>query len=267
MMERSKVVNLNVNNFVSINSKGQDQNMRQQEIIDSIALEMRVPVTIMKSNIQLLKKCCKGSENPFVDESFALCEDSVDNILRFINCVSFLSDTGNGQLKLKKRSFNLNLFIDQVIEELQQSNFDASRIHVEMAISDLYIITDKYLLTRILINLLVNALKFSQSIIELFVSTADNQLTLVVRDYGIGIPEEELREVFNPFVRASNVKMINGTGLGLSIIVKAVDCLEGELYVSSKVGKGTEFKVIIPLGPIFEPKPIVKKTSYLIPQF
>jgi len=266
-MESSNNVYLNKNDFVSISSKGQDQNMRQKEIIDSLALEMRVPVTIMKSNIQLLKKCCIGSDNPFVEESFLLCEDSVDNILRFINCVSFLSDMGHGQLKLKKRSFNVNLFIDQVIEELQQSNFDASRIHVELAITDLYIITDKYLLNRILINLLVNALKFSQSAVEVFISQVDNQLTLLVRDCGIGIPEEEIRAVFNPFARASNVKMINGTGLGLSIIVKAVDCLEGELYVSSKVGEGTEFKVIIPLEPIVELNPMIKKTTYLIPQF
>ena len=266
-MERPNSLYFNKNDFVSINTNGKDQNKRQQEIIDSIALELRMPVTIMKSNIQLLKQCCNGSDHSCVEESFLLCEDSVDNILRFINCVSFLSDTNQGKPILKKLSFNLNSFLHQVMEEIRQSNLEESRVNVHIDVSGKHIITDKYLLNRILINLLVNALKFSRSIVELIVSVTNNQLTVMVRDYGIGIPEEEIREVFNPFVRASNVKMICGTGLGLSIIAKAVDYLDGTVYVSSTVGKGTEFKVIIPLQPIVEMKSEIKKTAYMIPQF
>ena len=258
-MERPNSVYLNKNYFVSISPNGKDQNKRQQEIIDSIAFELRIPVTIMKSNIQLLKKRCNVSDHSGVEESFLLCEDSVDNILRFINCVSFLSDTNQGKPILKKLSFNLASFLHQVIEELRQSNLDGSRINVHIDVSGNHIITDKYLLNTILVNLLVNALKFSRSIVELIASVTNNQLTVQVRDYGIGIPEEELREVFNPFIRASNVKMISGTGLGLSLIAKAVEYLDGAVYVNSVVGKGTEFKVVIPLEPLIEMKTKVKK--------
>lgn len=266
-MESSSIMSFNQKEFVSISANAKSINTRQHEILDSIAFELRTPVTVMKSNIQLLKKCCIGSGNPFVEESFLMCEDSVDNILRFINCVSFLSDTDQGRLKLKKLNFNLDLFIDQVLEELLQSNFDTKRIQVDKAVSDLSIITDKYLLNRILINLLVNALKFSSSTVELFISEINNQLTLIVRDDGIGIPEEEIRDIFHPFVRASNVKMIRGTGLGLSIVSKVVECLEGSVYVNSSIGKGTEFMVIIPYETTMEVNPEVKRSSDLIPQF
>jgi len=266
-MELPNSVYLKKNDFVSISTNAKDQNKRYQEIIDSIAFELRIPVTIMKSNIQLLKKRCNGSDNSYVEESFLLCEDSVDNILRFINCVSFLSDMGNGRPKLKKISFNLTSFLHQVMEELRQSNLDVSRVNIHIAVSGSNIITDKYLLNRILINLLMNALKFSRSMVELNILELENQLTLNVRDYGIGIPEEEIREVFNPFVRASNVKMISGTGLGLSIITKAVDCLDGTVYVNSMVGKGTEFKIIIPLAPVIEMKLKAQKITSLIPQY
>lgn len=266
-MESTKLMYFNQKEFVSISANAKSRNKHQHEILDSIALELRTPITIMKSNIQLLKKCCIGSGNPFVEESFLMCEDSVDNILRFINCVSFLSDTDHEKLKLKKLSFNLDLFIDQVLEELLQSNFDVKRIQVDKALSDMFIITDKYLLNRIFINLLANALKFSRSTVELFISEINNQLTLIVRDYGIGIPEEEIRAVFHPFVRASNVKMISGTGLGLSIVTKAVECLEGSVYVSSRVGKGTEFMVVIPFETSMEVNQEVKRSIDLIPQF
>ena len=265
-MEGAGTIYFNRSNFVSVIANGKSQNTRQKEIINIIAMELLTPVTVMKANIQLLKKCCIGTGIPFVEESFLMCEDSVDNILRFINCVSFLSDTDQGKVKLKKLRFNLNSFIDQIREELQKSNFEVSRIQVDIAVSGSQIITDKYLLNRIILNLLANALKFSRSTVELFVSTADNQLTVVVRDYGIGIPEEEITEVFNPFIRASNVKMINGTGLGLSIISKAVECLEGSIYVNSIVGQGTEMKVIIPVESLLKLNTQVIKSNHLIPQ-
>jgi signal transduction histidine kinase len=94
----------------------------------------------------------------------------------------------------------------------------------------------------------VNALKFSRTRVELSISELNNRLILEVRDYGIGIPEQEFANVFNPFVRASNAKMINGTGLGLSIVSRAVDCLEGSICVNSILGKGTDFKIVIPIG-------------------
>ena len=266
-MENAGIVPLNQEYFVSIIATGKSQNMHQNEIINSIARELRTPVAVMKSNIQLLKKNCTGNEHCFVEESFSLCEDSVDNILQFINCVSFLSDTDQDKPILKKLSFDLSSFFHQVMGELRQSNLDVSRINVHIDVPGIHIIADKYLLNRILINLLVNALKFSGSIVEVFVSATNNQLTVRVRDYGIGIPEEEIREVFNPFVRARNVKMISGTGLGLSIVSKAVECLEGAVYVSSIVGKGTEFKVIIPLEPVLKINSKVKKSNHPILQF
>lgn len=265
-MENADMLHLNRRNAVSLTDNTKGQNERQNKIIHSIAMELRTPVTVMKSNIQLLKKFCRGIEQSFVEESFSLCEDSVDNILRFIDCVKFLSDADQGKFEVKKIRFNVGSFISQMMEELNHSNFDVTRIHVQIAVSTNHIITDKYLLNRIMINLLGNALKFSPSIIELFVSQTNHQLTVLVRDYGIGIPAEEIAEIFNPFVRASNVKMISGTGLGLSIVSKSVTCLEGAVSVSSMEGKGAEFKVVIPLEPDLKRSMQGKKSNQLIPQ-
>lgn len=265
-MESASSVYLNTKDFVSISAQGKSPSRRPNEIINLIALELRGPVTVMKSNIQLLKKFCRGNDQSIVEESFSMCEESVDNILRFINCMKFLSDTDQGKLELKKERLNVHSFINQVKEELRQSNYDVSRIQVDISVSGRQIITDKYLLNRILINLLVNGLKFSRSTVELVIWESNNQLSVVVRDRGIGIPEEEITAIFNPFIRASNVEMISGTGLGLSIVSKAVDFLEGDLYVNSKMGKGTEFKVIIPVESVLKMNAPFKKINQLIGQ-
>lgn len=246
-MDRSNNIYLKRKKYVAVSTQGINQHSRQQQIISSIDFELRIPMAVMKSNIQLLKKFCKTDNKSHVEESYLLCEDAIDDILRFTSCINFLNEINQNALKVKTRRFKLNTFIYQVMEELQQSKYDISRIQVNIAVPDLTISTDKYLLNRILINLLLNALKFSTTSVELFISMINNQMTVAIRDYGIGIPKDEITTIFSPFVRASNVKMIKGTGLGLSIVSKAVECLKGTIYVSSVINKGSEFVFIIPV--------------------
>lgn len=234
-------------NYISIGAMGNDHQSGQQQIINSIDFELRIPIAVMRSNIQLLKKFCKADSHSHIEESFLFCEEAIDDMLRFASCINFLNEANHNAIKVKNKRFKLNAFISQVIKELGQSNYDVSRIGVNMESSDLTIMTDKYLLNKILINLLVNALKFSVSSVELFVSVIKNKLTITVRDYGIGIPKDEIATIISPFMRASNVKMIKGTGLGLSIVSKSVEYLNGSIYVDSDLNKGSEFMFIIPV--------------------
>jgi len=101
----------------------------------------------------------------------------------------------------------------------------------------------------VLINLLTNGIKFSPNTDELLMNLYcdEGKLFLTVRDSGIGIPPEDLKNLFASFSRASNSDAIEGTGLGLSIVKKAVDLLHGTISVKSTLGKGTTFDVVIPV--------------------
>lgn len=72
-----------------------------------------------------------------------------------------------------------------------------------------------------------------------------------VRDEGIGIPENEIEMIFEPFIRGKSADTIHGTGLGLSIVKKAVELLNGTIQVDSTVGKGSVFTVMIPRQMVF----------------
>jgi signal transduction histidine kinase len=103
----------------------------------------------------------------------------------------------------------------------------------------------------ILQNLLVNAAKYSSRTAEIEVTLTfePEQMTLQVRDHGIGIPPEDQKRLFEPFYRAGNVGKTQGTGLGLAIVKSAVDLHSGTIQVESVSGAGTTFTITLPLTP------------------
>ena len=114
---------------------------------------------------------------------------------------------------------------------------------------------DERLLRHILNNLLSNAVKYSPpgSEVTLCLARRDEQAAIEIQDRGIGIPVEDQPRMFESFHRASNVENRPGTGLGLAIVKKAVELHGGEISLSSAVGSGTRFTVILPLRPIKQP--------------
>ncbi len=243
--------------YLYINSDSDIIENTKNPIFNAITFELSSPITIIQSNIQLLKRFCNHPDKMLLDETFSFNEESIENIMGFIGKINFLCTSDQSSLKLKPGWFSLHSLIKQVYAEIKQLNLDVSRIKLNYPDQNCRIFSDKYLCNRILVNLLSNALKFSGQEVELFISSSDDELSIVVRDSGIGIPENQLKEVFSPFVRGCNVKMISGSGLGLSIVAKAIKSLGGSLVLNSECGKGTEFKVRIPSDVLSEAKAMI----------
>ncbi|HYS52053.1 MAG TPA: ATP-binding protein, partial [Burkholderiales bacterium] len=114
---------------------------------------------------------------------------------------------------------------------------------------------DERLLRHILNNLLSNAVKYSPpgSEVTFSLSRHDEKAAIEIQDRGIGIPLEDQPRMFESFHRASNVENRPGTGLGLAIVKKAVELHGGEIGLTSAVGSGTRFTVMIPLRPVEQP--------------
>jgi len=108
--------------------------------------------------------------------------------------------------------------------------------------------SDRKILKNILINLISNAIKYSDDdgIIKYAMKVNQKNIEISISDNGIGIPDEDQKHLFDRFFRASNVINIEGTGLGLNIVKKYVEILDGEISFQSKLYEGTTFMVIIP---------------------
>jgi signal transduction histidine kinase len=111
------------------------------------------------------------------------------------------------------------------------------------------VILDKKLMRQIINNLVSNAVKYSspESPIIINLGFESNMLIFEIKDQGIGIPEVDLKHLFEPFHRAGNVGAISGTGLGMVITKESVDLHNGSIEVESQVGIGTKFTISIPL--------------------
>ncbi|HEY0354792.1 MAG TPA: sensor histidine kinase, partial [Flavisolibacter sp.] len=113
------------------------------------------------------------------------------------------------------------------------------------------ITSDKKLIKNIIINLISNAIKFSDEGAKIHVNSSvkDGIALVSVKDEGIGISEEDQEHLFTSFFRGKNVINIQGTGLGLHIVKRYLDLLNGEAFLKSEIGKGTTVTFTIPIKP------------------
>ena len=211
------------------------------ELSSSIAHEIRNPIAAAKSLVQQM------GEDPTSVENVEYAKVALEELERVEHRVSHL-------LKYAKEedySFalvNLANVIDSALTQLR-AKLDAAKI----AISRNYIAgptvqADAEKLRQVFANLVDNAIDALATIpegrrIDLFLENGDGLATVRVRDNGCGIPSEKLDRIFNPFFTTKE----KGTGLGMAISKKIVEAHEGAIAVASEVGRGTEFKVTLPL--------------------
>jgi len=104
---------------------------------------------------------------------------------------------------------------------------------------------DQQMFRNVIFNLLSNAIKYSPegSIIEFCTEDIAGGIEILVRDHGMGIPEEDKTHLFERFFRAKNATNLQGTGLGLNIVKRYIDLMDGSITFTSKEGEGTTFKI------------------------
>jgi len=131
--------------------------------------------------------------------------------------------------------------ISYLLVRFEQSNTDNLVIH-----------SDKRILKNVLFNLISNAIKYSEEDSKIFcrIFQEGEETHIEVQDYGIGIPENEQKYLFERFFRASNVETIQGTGLGLNIVKRYIELLGGKITFSSNLGEGTTFKIVLPTNKV-----------------
>src|SRR5258706_13443012 len=152
-----------------------------------------------------------------------------------------------GKIQLFISGIVLLEFLTRIIEEASHRP-EKHSIKTDYRQLPTVIQADEKLLRTILINLLTNAIKFSPGKEQVYLTVAgsETEITIKVRDEGMGIPRDELNRIFEPFLRGKGVEAIQGTGLGLSIVKKSVDLLNGSIHVESELNRGTTFSVTIP---------------------
>lgn len=229
---------------------------KERELVDmksrfiSIAShEFRTPLSTISVATGMIRKHYTKLSPEELDQKLANILKQVEHMTVMLDDVLLIEKANAGKLDVQRKEIMLDDFFSNLCAEVQRSKGNTHHIRVHKSLVFDRVSSDDKLLRSIFINLLTNAIKFSPGValVDVTILAAGNNVSVRVKDYGIGIPEDDLRNLFEPFFRGGNVNAIQGTGLGLSIIRKSLDLLKGTITVDSTPGKGTEFHVTIPI--------------------
>ena len=189
----------------------------------------------------------QNSGNPDIREKSQLIIDSTKELNKFISSILDLTKIESSNFGLNKVSKDINSIIETVVKDL---NFSANQkqVLVKKELAPLYPIQmDVNLITRVISNLVENAIKYSGTGTTVEVKTWDDEkwVYIEIKDNGVGIPAEELSNIFEKFYRIKNDAnhSIKGTGLGLYLVKYFVELHGGTISVDSIIGKETKFLV------------------------
>jgi PAS domain S-box-containing protein len=223
----------------------------KSRFITTISHEYRTPLTIIQSSAELLEHYEHkwSSEKRLIHLQRILA--STRHLTNLVNDVLFIGQAEMNKLEFNPAPLNLEQFCFGLVEELRSSIGNQTSITSNIRGNCTNAYLDEKLLRQILTNLLSNAIKYSPDggTVRFDLECREDGATLRIQDSGIGIPAEDLSQLFESFHRAKNVGTIPGTGLGLAIVKKCVDLHEGQITVESEAGVGTTFTVTLPFSP------------------
>jgi PAS domain S-box-containing protein len=207
--------------------------------------EFRTPLAAILSSIELLDDY--GSRLPDDErrEIVGLIKNGVTRMNKMVDQVLLTSRIESGKFAFEPQTRSIPDLMVQVASEMDQAHEQARRIAVRCDGVDQLRIVDPKLISHILVNLLVNALKYSphDTAVTCTASADGDRLHFAVTDQGIGIPAADLPRLFESFHRGANVGNIQGTGIGLHIVRECVQLHRGTIEVTSTVGQGSTFRV------------------------
>ena len=229
--------------------KEMELNELKSRFVAMASHEFRTPLSTILSSVALVEKYNDPSHSEDKTRHINRIRSTVKNLTNILN--DFLSlDKLEGRLvRVNPAVFRLDKFCAEVVEEIRVVAKPGQQINYLYAAMVREVNMDQNLLRNILNNLLNNAIKYSpeNSLIDFAISDNSNELTISVKDCGIGIPEEDRPFMFDRFFRAKNSSNIQGTGLGLNIVKRYIDLMDGSIDFTSEVNKGTTFTVKLPL--------------------
>jgi heavy metal sensor kinase len=222
--------------------------LTQRRFVADVGHELRTPITVVRGNVDLMRKM--GVED---EEALHSIELEVEHLTRLVEDLLILAQAESGKLPMDLSIIELDTLLLEVVS--QSSVLAAGKVTLEIGeIDQVAVCGDRYRLKQVILNLISNAIKYSpkESKVLVGLSQGATHAQLQIRDFGSGIPADDLPHIFDRFYRGdkARTRSLNapGFGLGLSIAYWIVRNHGGQIEAHSEAGQGSTFTVRLPLN-------------------
>ena len=232
-----------------------DASTIKSEFMSTISHELRTPLHSISGYESLLKMSNLDENQSEYCKKISL---GTQNLLDIINDILDFSDFESGGLKVKNKNFSITNTLNDICDMFSQSAKQKGLILTHQIDKDIpvSIYTDPNRLRQIIVNLLRNAIKFTEqgsitvtAKLNRTTNTNHQELLISIIDTGIGIEDEEFKRIFNPFyqIDGSVTRAHGGTGIGLAISEKLIELMGGKISIESHLDQGSTFTILLPL--------------------
>ena len=228
----------------------------KDEFLANMSHELRTPLNAILGLSESLLEQTPGPVNEKQLKYLGTINESGRHLLELINDILDLAKIESGQIKLDPGRVNINTVCEtslRMIKQLAQKKNQTVEVEIEKDIGHVW--ADERRLKQMMVNLLSNAVKFTPEEgklgLKVGVNYREAQLLITIWDHGIGIREQDLKRLFQPFVQldSSLSRESSGTGLGLALVAEMARLHGGSVSVSSQPGQGSQFTIILPWDP------------------
>ncbi|MBI9073553.1 MAG: response regulator [Melioribacteraceae bacterium] len=228
--------------LLKANNKIENIQKAKLEFLANLSHEMRTPLNAILGYSQILLKDTSLSDEQ--SDFISVIKNSGDFVLSMIDDLMLMAKFESGKKRIKKNPFSLLSLINDINHVIKIKASDKALIYQYELLGNLpdMVVGDKLLLTQVILNLLNNAIKYTNKGKVFFrVGNHDDSIRFQVEDTGIGIPEEFKEEIFIPYSQVGSKYHSEGSGLGLSICKRLIEIMGGELKMKSLSRVGTLF--------------------------
>lgn len=224
----------------------------KSQFFANVSHEFRTPLTLILGPIQDILQNCEEDISAKIKSSLEIAQKNSFRLLKLVNNLLDITRLDEKKYQIKLEKIEINNVISGLVDSLSHlANSKKIKLIKNIPNQETYILADIDAMEKLIINLLTNAIKFTNSAGEIYVKTncQNKNITISIQDNGIGISEENLHYIFDRFkqVDSSSTRKYQGSGLGLALVKELTILQNGQIKVESTPNKGTIFNITFPM--------------------